>query len=55
MPRQSDLHFTVTAPAGDFQVAAFSLDEALSTPFRLHLELASFDPAIDFAKLLDQP
>ncbi|MFG0685246.1 type VI secretion system Vgr family protein [Pseudomonas sp. WSY_20] len=55
MPRQSDLRFTVTAPAGDFEVAAFSLDEALSTPFRLHLELASFDPAIDFAKLLDQP
>ncbi|WP_329602600.1 contractile injection system protein, VgrG/Pvc8 family, partial [Pseudomonas putida] len=36
-------------------MAAFSLDEALSTPFRLHLELASFDPAIDFAQLLDQP
>lgn len=55
MPRQSDLRFTVTAPAGDFEVAAFTLDEALSIPFRLHLELASFDPAIDFAHLLDQP
>lgn len=55
MPRQSDLRFTITAPVGDFEVAAFTLDEALSTPFRLHLELASFDPAIDFAQLLDQP
>ncbi|NIX94312.1 type VI secretion system tip protein VgrG [Pseudomonas fulva] len=55
MPRQSDLRFTVTAPVGDFEVAAFTLDEALSEPFQLHLELSSFDPAIDFAQLLDQP
>lgn len=55
MLRRSDLRFTVTAPAGDFEVTAFTLDEALSTPFRLQLELVSFDPAIDFAQFLYQP
>jgi len=55
MPSQADLRFTVTAAAGDFEVVSFTLDEALSEPFRLELELASFDPAIDFAQVLDQP
>ncbi|WP_420994269.1 type VI secretion system Vgr family protein [Cupriavidus sp. 30B13] len=55
MPRQSDLRFTFAPAAGDFEVIEFTLDEAISEPFVLRLELASFDPAVDFGKLLDRP
>ncbi len=50
------LQFTLTAaglPPHTFVVAGFSLNEALSTPFSLNVSLASADPAIDFAAVLD--
>lgn len=44
MPRQSDLHFTFEPLQGDaFEVVSFKLDEGLSQPFKLKLELASHD------------
>lgn len=54
MPRQSDLRFTFEPLQGDaFEVVEFHLEEGLSQPFRLGLELASHDPAIDFNRVLD--
>ncbi|MGV7959590.1 type VI secretion system tip protein VgrG [Photorhabdus tasmaniensis] len=50
------LQFTLTAgglPPETFVVSRFSLNEALSTPFSLTVSLASADPAIDFAAVLD--
>lgn len=38
-----------------FDVAHFSLHEALSAPYRLDIELVSTAPAIPFESLLDQP
>ncbi|QXI30589.1 type VI secretion system Vgr family protein [Pseudomonas vanderleydeniana] len=56
MPRQSDLRFTFEPLQGDaFDVVSFTLDEGLSKPFKLQLELASGDPAVDFNRLLDLP
>ncbi|ETS33637.1 type IV secretion protein Rhs [Photorhabdus temperata] len=52
----SGLQFTLTAgglPPETFVVAGFSLNEAFSTPFKLAVSLASADPAIDFAAVLD--
>ncbi|NHB97798.1 type VI secretion system tip protein VgrG [Photorhabdus stackebrandtii] len=51
------LQFTLTAgrlPPHTFVVAGFSLSESLSTPFKLAVSLASADPAIDFAAVLDK-
>ncbi|MFD0710013.1 type VI secretion system tip protein VgrG, partial [Photorhabdus akhurstii subsp. bharatensis] len=51
------LQFTLTAgglPPRTFVVAGFTLREALSTPFTLTVSLASADPAIDFAAVLDK-
>lgn len=54
MPRQSDLRFTFKPLQGDaFDVVSFTLEEGLSQPFKLELELASHDPAIDFNRVLD--
>ncbi|MCV9920357.1 hypothetical protein OIU19_16320 [Pseudomonas sp. BT-42-2] len=41
MPRQSNLRYSVQPLVGDaaFEVVSFTLDEALSTPFKLNLEL----------------
>lgn len=53
----SGLQFTLTAaglPPQTFVVADFSLTEMLSSPFVLNVGLASADPAIDFAAVLDQ-
>ncbi|CAN7717032.1 type VI secretion system tip protein TssI/VgrG [Caballeronia sp. LjRoot31] len=56
MPRQSDLRFTFEPASGvTFDVIEFDLDEALSAPFALTLELSSSDPAVDFGQILDQP
>ncbi|MBV4536491.1 type VI secretion system Vgr family protein [Pseudomonas urmiensis] len=57
MPRQSDLRYSLQTLVGDaaFEVVSFTLDEALSTPFKLNLELVSADADVDFAQLLDQP
>ena len=45
MPSRSDLHFTFQPLIGDahFKVVSFSLTEPVSTPFRLTLELISFE------------
>ncbi|POA16943.1 hypothetical protein C1886_24500 [Pseudomonas sp. FW300-N1A1] len=52
MPRQSDLRFTFELLQGDaFEVVEFELEEALSQPFKLTLDLASHDPAIDFNRV----
>ena len=54
MPRQSDLRFTFEPLQGDvFEVVSFTLDEGLSRPFKLTLELASHNAAIDFNRVLD--
>lgn len=52
----SGLQFTLTAaglPPQTFVVVDFSLSEMLSSPFTLNVGLASADPAIDFAAVLD--
>ncbi|WP_439855824.1 type VI secretion system Vgr family protein [Pseudomonas yamanorum] len=54
MPRQSDLRYTFTPLRGDpFEVVSFTLEEGLSQPFKLTLELVSHHPAIDFYRMLD--
>jgi type VI secretion system secreted protein VgrG len=54
MPRQSDLRYTFVPLKNDaFEVVSFTLEEGLSEPFKLTLELASFDAAIDFNRVLD--
>ncbi|MGL4930888.1 MAG: type VI secretion system tip protein VgrG, partial [Plesiomonas sp.] len=58
MANQTGLQFTVTVgelPESTFAVAEFTLHEALNTPFELDLELASLQPDIDFAAVLEQP
>ncbi|NMG68159.1 type VI secretion system tip protein VgrG, partial [Azoarcus indigens] len=55
MPHQSALRFTVTLGDTSFDVIEFTLDEGLSEGYRLELDLASPDPAIDFATVLDAP
>jgi type VI secretion system secreted protein VgrG len=57
MPSQSDLSFTFQPLVGrsEFEVVSFTLDEAISTPFQLHLELISYEDDIDFGQLLDKP
>ncbi|MEX5591761.1 type VI secretion system Vgr family protein [Pseudomonas orientalis] len=54
MPRQNDLRFTFEPLKGDaFDVVSFSLQEGLSQSFKLTLELASHNCAIDFNRVLD--
>jgi type VI secretion system secreted protein VgrG len=57
MPRQSDLHYSFQPLLGDaqFEVVSFTLNEGISQPFSLELELISFQDDIDFGQLLDQP
>ncbi|MEL3928406.1 type VI secretion system tip protein VgrG [Aeromonas enteropelogenes] len=58
MADSTGLQFTVKVGAlseGTFVVAEFALEEALNGPFQLRLELASPQPDIDFAAVLDQP
>ncbi|WDY56302.1 type VI secretion system Vgr family protein [Pseudomonas sp. PSKL.D1] len=57
MPNQSDLRYSFTPLVGGdyFEVVSFSLTEALSKPFRLELELISFENDINFGHLLDKP
>ncbi|MNG85625.1 Phage-related baseplate assembly protein [compost metagenome] len=57
MPSQSDLRFTFQPLAGqiDFEVVSFELDEVISSPFQLKLELISFEDEVDFGQLLDKP
>ncbi|WP_049601755.1 type VI secretion system Vgr family protein, partial [Yersinia similis] len=53
----SGLQFTLTAaglPPQTFAVVDFTLSEMLSTPFVLNVGLASADPAVDFAAVLDE-
>ncbi|WP_145480515.1 type VI secretion system Vgr family protein [Yersinia similis] len=53
----SGLQFTLTAaglPPQTFAVVDFSLNEAFSSPFVLHVGLASADPAVDFSTVLDE-
>ncbi|UWF51825.1 hypothetical protein NYP20_13030 [Pseudomonas sp. N3-W] len=56
MPCQSDLRFTFEPLKGDaFEVVSFTLEEGLSQPFKLELELelTSHNAAIDFNRVLD--
>lgn len=57
MPSQTDLRFTFEPLVGqlEFEVVSFTLDEAISSPFQLKLELVSFDGDVDFGQLLDKP
>lgn len=57
MPSQSDLQYSFQPLVGnaEFEVVSFKLEEALSQPFTLTLELVSFEHDIDFGHLLDKP
>jgi len=57
MPSQSDLRFTFQPLVGqvEFEVVSFELDEAISKPFQLSLELVSYQDDVDFGQLLDKP
>ncbi|MDF0729249.1 type VI secretion system tip protein TssI/VgrG [Pseudomonas entomophila] len=57
MPSQSDLRYSFKPLVGkaEFEVVSFTLEEAISTPFALNLELISYEHDVDFGKLLDQP
>ncbi|CAI3805470.1 hypothetical protein GLGCALEP_03893 [Pseudomonas sp. MM221] len=57
MPSQSDLRYSFQPLVGkaEFEVVSFKLNEALSQPFKLTLELISFEHDIDFGHLLDKP
>ncbi|WP_434667401.1 type VI secretion system tip protein TssI/VgrG [Aeromonas sp. NJAU223] len=58
MADSTGLQFTVKVgalPESTFVVAEFALEEALSGPFQLRLELASPQPDVDFGAVLDQP
>ncbi|WP_425521071.1 type VI secretion system tip protein TssI/VgrG [Yersinia pestis] len=53
----SGLQFTLTTaslPPQTFAVVDFTLSEMLSSPFVLNVGLASADPAVDFAAVLDE-
>ncbi|MBB2998965.1 hypothetical protein FHX57_001293 [Paraburkholderia tropica] len=55
MPRQSDLSFAFAPASGAaFDVVSFRLEEAISRPYLLTVELSSIDPTIDFGTLLDK-
>lgn len=45
---------TIILPPQTFSVVAFEFHEAFSSPFILHVQLASADPAIDFSDVLDE-
>ncbi|WP_109125976.1 contractile injection system protein, VgrG/Pvc8 family [Dyella sp. C11] len=54
-PLQSDLRFTFEPASGQsFEVVEFRLEEALSEPSVLTLDLASANSSVDFGGLLDQ-
>jgi len=56
MSLSSDVRFTFTLTGGlALDVVSFQLEEGLSEPFVLTLELSSADPAIDFGQVLDRP
>jgi len=57
LKKPSGLQFTLTAsglPPQTFAVVDFTLSEALSEPFLLNVGLASANPAVDFAAVLDK-
>ncbi|MNK64479.1 Phage-related baseplate assembly protein [compost metagenome] len=55
LPTARGLSFTFEPVNGaTFDVIEFTLDEALSEPYSLRLQLSSRDPAVDFGALLDQ-
>ena len=55
MAVQSDYRYTLDAgEKHTFDVISFKLTEGLSEPFRLELQLSSFDPNISFSALMDQ-
>ncbi|ULU23585.1 type VI secretion system Vgr family protein [Dyella terrae] len=68
MSRSADVRFTFTPAASStaFEVVSFGLEESLSAdglpsadgaplPYRLSVELSSFDDNVDFSTLLDAP
>ncbi len=55
MPQQSDRRFSLRiAERPDLDVVRFELTEGISQPFRLELELSSFDDTVDATALLDR-
>ncbi|CAB3973460.1 type IV secretion protein Rhs [Burkholderia aenigmatica] len=54
MLQPSHLHLTFTAGEESFEVVEFTLREGLSETFRLEVELANANPAIDFGQILDR-
>ncbi|MEP2612961.1 MAG: type VI secretion system tip protein VgrG, partial [Marinobacter alexandrii] len=58
MPQANGLQFTVRVgefPSDVFSVVGFALTEALSELFHGRLQLASTDPAIGAADVLEEP
>ncbi|HBL66995.1 MAG TPA: type VI secretion system tip protein VgrG, partial [Achromobacter sp.] len=55
MSHKHDFRFSFGIVGGmDFEVVEFTLDEGLSEPFRLELDLASHESSVDFGLVLDQ-
>lgn len=56
MPRTSDVCFTFQPASGlAMAVVAFRLEESLSSPYKLTVDLSSSNPTLDFGQLLGQP
>jgi uncharacterized protein involved in type VI secretion and phage assembly len=56
MARQSEMRFTFEPIGGvAVDVIEFELEEEISRPSVLTLDLSSTNPAIDFGQILDQP
>lgn len=56
MPRNSDLRYTFEPTSGTpFEVVAFTLQEGLSQPFHLDIQLSSDNPNVNFGAVLDRP
>ncbi|WP_162183555.1 type VI secretion system Vgr family protein [Halocynthiibacter namhaensis] len=51
--QDQDLAFAIQTEAGDFTVVSFDANEAVNTPFEIHLNLSSDDPDIDLHELMD--
>ena len=55
LDQDQDLAFSFAGAAGQFVVVGFAAHEAINAPFEVAVDLASEDPGVDLAALLDKP
>ena len=55
LDQDQDLAFSFAGAAGQFVVVGFAAHEAINAPFEVAVDLASDDPGVDLAALLDKP